>query len=397
MKDKAEGAQPGVGGADVGFGDREMRRAFSTLLENVPGMAYRCANDRDWPMEFVSRKARELTGYEPEELMEGGEVAFGELIHPQDRDAVWREVQGALERKEQFKITYRLVRADGEIRWVDEYGGGVFVDGELVALEGFVTDVTEHRKVRERFLQAHKMRTITRMAGDVANGFRDLLSVIVTYAGFVSEEVEEGSQAARDIERVIDAGERAVALTRQLLKFSREPGGSVEPLNLNVELDSLQEPLNDLLGDGIDLGFELGGHLWLTRVEPSAVDQVVWNLAANAREAMGEQGEFELKTANVSLAPREAEAHAELEPGDYVLLEATDDGAGMDAETRQRAMEPYFTTKTIERAESSGVGLGLTTIYGLVAKLGGGVEIDSDTGKGTTVSVYFPRSGTPQS
>lgn len=373
----------------------EMPRAFSTLLDNIPGMAYRCQNDPDWTMEFVSPKAEELTGYAAETLLGGDSPTFGEVVHPDDRQFVWENVQAALDGREPFQFTYRIVRADGETRWVDERGCGVWEDGELVALEGFISDVTEHREVRERFLQAHKMRTLNRMATEMANKFRDLLSLVLTYADFVGEHIEEASEVREDVDRIIEAAERAVEMTRQLLSFSTRSAGRPEPINMNVLLEDLVPLIDEMVSDRIEVEFDLEDGLWLSDIDVSEFEQIVMNLVTNACDAMGEAGSLVLRTANHEVSGRHVDGELGLADADgYVRLSVIDDGAGMSEEVRRKAVEPYFTTKEGDLSDPrfQGSGLGLTTCYNIVDNLGGTLEIESTEGEGTRVDVFLPRS-----
>jgi hypothetical protein len=358
-------------------------------------MAYRCQNDRDWTMEFVSPKAEELTGYSAETLLDENSPTYGELVHPGDREFVWERVQAALDAREPFQFTYRIVRADGETRWVDERGCGVWEDDELVALEGFISDVTEHREVRERFLQAHKMRTLNRMATEMANKFRDLLSLVLTYADFVGEHIEETSEVREDVDRIIEAAERAVEMTRQLLSFSSRSAGRPKPNNMNVLLEDLGSLIEEMVSGRIDLQFELEDGLWLTDIDVSEFEQIVMNLVTNACDAMGDAGSLVIRTANHDVSGR----HVDGDPGrdapdGYVRLSVIDDGAGMSEEVRRKAVEPYFTTKEGDLSDPrfQGSGLGLTTCYNIVDNLAGALEIESTEGKGTRVDVFLPRS-----
>jgi PAS domain S-box-containing protein len=372
-----------------------MPRAFSTLLDNIPGMAYRCQNDRDWTMEFVSPKAEELTGYSAETLLDENSPTFGDLVHPGDREFVWERVQAALDAREPFQFTYRIVRADGETRWVDERGCGVWEDDELVALEGFISDVTEHREVRERFLQAHKMRTLNRMATEMANKFRDLLSLVLTYADFVGEHIEETSEVREDVDRIIEAAERAVEMTRQLLSFSSRSAGRPKPNNMNVLLEDLVSLIEEMVSGRIDVEFDLEDGLWLTDIDVSEFEQIVMNLVTNACDAMGDAGTLVIRTANHEVSGRHVEGEPGLDaPEGFVRLSVIDDGAGMSEEVRRKAVEPYFTTKEGDLSDPrfQGSGLGLTTCYNIVDNLGGALEIESTEGKGTRVDVFLPRS-----
>ncbi|MFB6373350.1 MAG: nitrogen regulation protein NR(II) [Bradymonadaceae bacterium] len=357
---------------------REVRRAFVTLLENIPGMAYRCANDPNWTMHFVSGKAETLTGYGPEELKGNAEVAYGELIHPGDRDGVWAKVQDALERDEAFQLMYRIRDREGQTKWVYEQGCGVFDDGQLEALEGFITDITEQRRIEERSFRAQRMSTIARLLEQIGGDFQDQISIISTYAGMIAEEVGDREPIREDVDRLVEAAERARTMTGQLLKFARPEPGEPEPIEINVFLDHHTEALESIV-DGIGR----------VEMDPAHLSELLVHLVVNAREAMGDEpGRIAIRSGAVEVDEGVAFEHAGLEPGEYVTLTVEDNGGGMDEETRQRVFEPYFSTKD-DMDEHR--GLGLPTVYGLIRRAGGHVRIASEPGEGTEVTVYLPK------
>ena len=213
---------------------RESDRTLATLMDNLPGMVYRCRNDRDRTMELVTEGARALTGYPPEVFLAGGPVSYASLIHPDDREMVWTSVQDALAERRPFRLIYRLAAREGEERWAWEQGAGVFApDGRLVALEGLVLDVTERRRLGDRARQAQKLEAIGQLAGGVAHDFNNLLTAILGYGELLLESLPEDDPRRADVVEIRQAGQSAAALTQQLLAFSRRQILAPAILDLN--------------------------------------------------------------------------------------------------------------------------------------------------------------------
>jgi two-component system, cell cycle sensor histidine kinase and response regulator CckA len=285
-------------------------------------------------------------------------------------------------------------RKDGSTIWIS-LNAQLLRDegGRFIGTEGFVRDITdriaaeeEREKLAEQLRTGQKMEAIGRLAGGVAHDFNNLLSVILTYTGFAIQSLPDGSASREDLLAVKRAGERAAEVTRQLLAFSRKQVMVVEPLDLNKVAARLEKMLTRFLGEDVELVQVLGPDLWFVRADRGQVEQVIMNLAINAREAMPDGGKLTILTANFRLDPRGAENHLELPPGEYVLLSVSDTGCGICEETRGRIFEPFFTTK------SKGTGLGLATVYGIVKQSGGEISVSSDPGRGATFTVYLPRT-----
>jgi PAS domain S-box-containing protein len=613
------------------------RELFAALVENFPGMVYRCRNDRLWTMIYVSPGSESLTGYKPESLIENREAAFARLIHPDDREMVWDAVQAAVQRGENFSIEYRIRdKADRE-KWVWDKGRAVLsADGRMEAIEGLISDVTEHRQAlkalqeserRHRFLwenitdiilicdekgrytyvspshkmvlgrgeevlgssifahvhpedapgmqqtftealasgrqaravyrylhpgrgyiwlestgrrhtdaagnaggiitsrditdrktaeealqiseskfrsifdfsyqaialteaesgrlsdvnrkfceltgfskeevlgrtttdlgfykpadrnrfieelsaagevqglemdftardgsvlnavmfarplrisgrsyiltiflditdqkkmeaqirQSQKMEAVGRLAGGVAHDFNNMLSVIMGYADMILGSLETGSEYYGHIQEIHKAAERSAALVRQLLAFSRRQ--TIEPrvVDLNQAVYEHKRMLDRLIGENVRILFQPEEDLWPTRIDPAQLDQILANLAVNARDAIKEVGTLRIETANVSPEKETGSRSHDLPPGEYVMLSFTDTGEGMDRRTLDKIFEPFFTTKEKEQ----GTGLGLATVYGIVTQNHGFIRVESEPGQGSSFKLYFPRS-----
>jgi PAS domain S-box-containing protein len=618
---------------------QESQRFLSSLVGHLPGAAYRCRNDPDWTIEFISDGCRALTGHSPDDFMHGRVTWGGQVIFPDDRQPVWEQVQAALAARENYQLVYRIQHKNGSLHWVSEQGGGVFAPGgELLALEGFVTDVTEQKRalealraseeryrflfehnlagvlqtardgqilqcnesfarmlgyssaddlrgrtmwdfyfdpaerrhllqrleaqrsltnheirfrradgtplwvlanvslrddncevlhgtliditerkradeaiqeserryrtlvehapeaivildadsgrfidanenavrlyglerdrllqvgpfelspptqpdgrdsraagmdfirralagavpvfewvhrnaagddipcevrlvrlpaegrrlirgsvsdirarkqLEERLRQAERLQSIGQLAGGVAHDFNNLLTIINGYTDLLLDQVAPDHPWHSFVEEVHKAGERAAALTRQLLAFGRRQFLQPVVLDLNREVTQLGELLRRLIGARIQLVTELDPALQPIRADRSQIEQVLLNLVVNARDAMPQGGRLTIATANVILGEADVLARPELRPGAYVRLTVSDTGCGMAPQTRARIFEPFFTTKEIGK----GTGLGLATVYGIVKQSGGHIEFTSELGRGTSFWIDLP-------
>jgi two-component system, cell cycle sensor histidine kinase and response regulator CckA len=254
----------------------------------------------------------------------------------------------------------------------------------------FVLDLSERKRLEERLQQSQKMDAIGQLAGGVAHDFNNVLSVILSYGELLMRQLRPGDPLRDDVAEIVTAGERASALTRQLLAFSRRQVLQPRVVDLGDVVAGLEAMLRRLLGEDIALDSGRPGEAYRARVDPAQIEQVILNLAVNARDAMPEGGLLVIQVDGVELADPHR-VGIELPPGEYVRLTVTDTGQGMDGATRARMFEPFFTTKPMGR----GTGLGLATVFGIVEQSGGGIAVESAPGQGTSIAVYLPRTEAP--
>ncbi|MBI1876795.1 MAG: response regulator, partial [Chloroflexi bacterium] len=330
-----------------------------------------------------------IFGYAPQEI----ETAFDwwkERIHPEDRNRVLAGLNALLDSGKQiWSDDYRFRYGNGSYAFVVNRGY-IMHDhrGWPTRMIGAMLDLTEHKHLEEQFRQSQKMEAIGRLAGGIAHDFNNLLTVINGYSEMLrGGNFNDLGPQHQYLEEIIEAGARAAALTRQLLTFSRKQELQAEVLDLNAVVADVDTMLQRLIGEDIDLVTLRKDGLGRVKADPGQIEQVIMNLALNARDAMPQGGKLTIETANVELDAHYAHQHSEVKPGSYVLLAVSDTGTGMDQETLAHIFEPFFTTKE----EGKGTGLGLATVYGIVKQSGGHIWVYSEVGRGTTFKVYLPR------
>jgi nitrogen-specific signal transduction histidine kinase/ActR/RegA family two-component response regulator len=248
-------------------------------------------------------------------------------------------------------------------------------------------DVTDRKQLEEQFRQAQKMEAVGRLAGGIAHDFNNLLMVIQGYADLLADRLPVGEALHRNAEQIQTAAQRAAALTQQLLAFSRKQILAPKVLNVHSVVADMEKMLQRLIGEDIELETSSKPDLWLVKADRSQIEQVVMNLAVNARDAMPQGGRLMIETTNVEFDASVSHSPAVVAPGKYVMLAVTDNGCGMDSKTQAHIFEPFFTTKE----KGKGTGLGLATVYGVVKQSGGYVWVYSEPGHGTTFKIYLPR------
>jgi hypothetical protein len=327
-----------------------------------------------------------LIGCSREELLE---VRWNELTPPEWRHTDERALAELAATGVSVPWEKEMLRRDGS-RVPVLVGVAMLDDVQCIV---FIADLTAQKRAEaalsvseEQLRQAQKMEAVGRLAGGIAHDFNNLLSVIQTYGDLMLAELPPETQLREDLEEIRRAATRAADLTRQLLMFSRQQVLSPKVVDLNDTLATVEKMLGRILGEDVELVIINGREIGTVRVDPGSIDQLIMNLAVNARDAMPTGGTLTLETARVVLGPEHVRAHPGSVPGPHVVLAITDTGTGMAPETMERIFEPFFTTK----GPGKGTGLGLSTAFGIVQQSGGSITVESERGRGTTFRVYLP-------
>jgi signal transduction histidine kinase/ActR/RegA family two-component response regulator len=356
-------------------GDRWLCETLDHLLEGcqILGLDYRYLYINDAAEQHNRRPKSELIGRVYMEMWPGIEDT-----------EVFRLIRDCMERRRRHTIEYHFTFPDGsvgdfELR-IQPVPDGVFI------LSLNISDrrnaEREGELLRKRLMQAQTMEAVGRLSGGLAHDFNNMLSVILSQAELVLEELGPQHPLVDDLERIREAARRSADLTGQLLAFARRQTATPQVLDLNQAISKLLDMLERLIGENIALSFQPGEALWLLRIDPSQVDQLLVNLCVNARDAIADTGHITLSCTNVRLG-----GGAEAAGGDYVRLSVSDDGKGMSPDVQERMFEPFFTTK----GQGKGTGLGLATVYGVVKQNRGNIHVRSEVGRGTRIDIDLPR------
>lgn len=362
---------------------RRSEADFRSVVEDAPYGIYRASIAGQFLQ--VNPALQKMLGYELEQDLLRRDLATDIFRH----DGEYRRVTECLTHTEEIK--------DIEIEWKKQDGTPITVrcsgrrindeNGVPAYFEVFAEDATEKRVLERQLRMAQKMEAIGRLSGGIAHDFNNLLGVIIGYSRVLNKALSTNTALREHALEIEKAGQRAASLTKQLLAFSRQQVLTPAVLNLNTLASDMEKMLPRLLGEDIEVSLALGPELGSVKADQSQIEQVIMNLAVNARDAMPMGGKLKIQTANVTLDQTFTRDHPGSKVGTYVMLAVTDTGTGMDAATLTHIFEPFFTTK--ERGK--GTGLGLATVYGIVKQSNGYIALDSTPGKGTSFQIYLPR------
>ena len=362
----------------------EREELFRLITENAADMIA-VVDTRDERL-YNSPSYEKILGYKPEDLR--GTTAIDQ-IHPEDLEKVLKAAADARRTGVGTSLEYRMRHKDGSWRTLESRASTIMKNGLVERLVIVNRDVTQRKNLEEQFRQAQKMEAVGRLSGGVAHDFNNLLGVIIGYGEIVQEGTPADSPLRSCVDEMLKAGHRAAGLTRQLLAFSRQQVMDPRILDLNAVVKDMEKMLKRLIGEDIQLKTSLDPQLVRVKADQGQIEQVILNLAVNARDAMPKGGEVKLTTSNFRM-DEEFVSHYPypVSVGDYVLLTVTDNGVGMDAATRARVFEPFFTTKE----KGKGTGLGLSMVYGVVKQSGGYIDVISEPGLGACFKVYLPKA-----
>ncbi len=352
----------------------ESTRQIASILESITDGFF--ALDRNWRFSYLNRKAEQFFARTREQLI--GKVIWEEF--PEKVGSVFfREYRRAME--EQVPVEFSAIFEPAGI-WAE-----IHAYPSENGLSVYFQDITDRKHLEEQFQQSQKLEALGRLAGGVAHDFNNLLTIIGGYAQMILESTAGRDSIRKDAATIVEAANRASALTRQLLAFSRRQMVQPELLDLNRAVEKMNKMLRRLIREDIKLVLALEPGLGQIKIDPGQLEQVLMNLAVNARDAMPKGGTLTISTSTAVVKENLHGTGPELPPGKYVVLAVADTGTGMDKQVLSRIFEPFFTTK----AKHKGTGLGLATVYGIVKQSGGDILVDTEPGRGTTFRIYLPR------
>jgi two-component system cell cycle sensor histidine kinase/response regulator CckA len=310
----------------------------------------------------------------------------GRVIHPEDRASVQRAVEKGIAGDPHITLDYRVVWPDATIHWVTSRATVLYdMEGRATRIIGAIMDITDRKRLEEELRHAQKMEAVGHLAGGVAHDFNNLLTIVSGSSEMLLQRLAPGD--GHDlVTEIRQAAGRATDLTRQLLAFSRRTVLAPRLLDLNEAVRESDKLLRRLLGEDVQVETRLASELHLVKVDPVQLDQVIMNLAVNARDAMPVGGTLTLSTRNVALDRVSSEKIVDAVPGRFVVLKVSDTGHGITPEVRSRLFDPFFTTKE----PGKGTGLGLAMVYGVVKQSGGFISVDSQPGRGAAFEIFFP-------
>jgi PAS domain S-box-containing protein len=377
------------------------RQRLSEIVASVHGVVWESGGTPGQPgriVEFISSSVEPMLGYSVRQWLSTPGF-WRSIIHPDDSERVLRECAEVYAGSGEGISEFRVVAQDHRVVWIAVRSTVVYnSQGHAVGMRGVAVDITGAKEAEqaraqllEQLQQAQKMESIGRLAGGVAHDFNNLLTVINGYSAILERQLPEGDPLRRYAAEITAAGERAADLTHQLLAFSRRQLLQPRVLDLNALLQDSVKMLKRLVGEDIELVTHLHPEVGRVRADAGQMHQVILNVAVNARDAMPRGGTLTLLTRNFAPDEVSPNQHPSLKPVPYVMLAIGDTGCGMDEHTLAQVFEPFFTTKE----QGKGTGLGLSTVYGIVNQSGGSIEVESELGRGTTVTIFLPRVDEP--
>jgi PAS domain S-box-containing protein len=360
----------------------EAEERFREMAENIRDVFWVCAADTGRVL-YVSRAYEGIWGRTPESLL-AAEAGWPDAVHPEDGAGI-KEARGQLALGLPYQIEYRIQRPDASMRWIHDRGFPVPVkDGVPARWVGVAADITERKRLEGDLLQAQKMELVGKLAGGIAHDFNNLLTIISGYVSMLLDKETMPPKSVEALKRVFTASRQATGLVRQLLLFSRKRAPKPEIVDLNQEVEVMAEMLRRLLGENVAVEFQPSDEIPWANVDVGMLEQVLMNLAVNARDAMHAGGKLGI---SVGILRNGTGAQKEpARPGDHAFIAIRDTGCGIPAAILPRIFEPFFTTKN----EGRGTGLGLATAMDIVKRHDGWIEVETEVGVGTVFRIFLP-------
>jgi len=365
----------------------ERSQAVEEIVAGLEAIVWESTEPDRESLSYLGGGEGAFLGYPRERWLTDG--FWLSVVHAEDRVAALTVAATALER-DTFELEYRLIASDGGVHQVrDIVSVTRGEDGKIERMRGVIVDMTERQELEDRLSRAQKMEAVGRLAGGIAHDFNNLLTIVLGHARRLRGRPELVG-AVSEVDQIITAGERAAALTSQLLAFASRGQREAEALDLGASIRALEPMISRLLDADIAFDFQLDPHVPRVLMDRTQLEQILMNLIINASDAMPTGGTLKMITRTRGVSDQEAAARGVL-AGDHVELAVSDTGVGMPAHVRERAFEPFFTTK-----RDTGTGMGLATVHGIIEQAGGWVEVESEPGRGTTFRIVLPVAVAPE-
>ncbi len=367
--------------------EKSLRDTYDIITKS-PAVAIKWKNEKNWPLAFVSDNVERLTEYKAE-AFKSGSITYIQIVHPEDTEQIRAEVAKNSEDPSISRFShqpYRIITKSGKIKWLDDITDiQRNSDGEITHYQGIIIDITDRVLLEEQLRQSQKIESIGRLAGGIAHDFNNILTAIIGNVELIMMDMDSESGFFSEIQEIKDCAHRAADLTRQLLAFSRRQIIEPKVLDLNKTIRDFEKMLIRLIGEDIEYTTKLTEDIWPVKVDVGQIEQVITNLAVNARDAMPQGGKLLIETANVHLNGEDISSQGISISGDYVMLAVSDNGVGIPTSVKSKIFDPFFTTKE----KGKGTGLGLSTCFGIVKQNNGHISVYSEPGFGTTIKIYL--------
>jgi PAS domain S-box-containing protein len=365
----------------------DSERIISTLMSNLPGAAFRAQSSADtWRISFISEGCMEFMANEPDELLHQPMIALSEQVHPEDRANVREVIEKALNEGTSYEVTYRYRATDGIERWLWERGRGIEGErGEQGYIEGFTTDVSEKHRLQSQVLRTQRLESIGTLAGGIAHDLNNVLTPILMSLSILRLKLKE-PRDQKLLDSMESSANRGADMVKQILGFARGVESQVQRLTASTVLAELDRLLHETFPKSIRLHFDSTAEVPSFDADPTQLQQILLNLCVNARDAMPDGGVLTVTATATTITESLPTINEDASLGDFIIFEVKDTGTGIPAELRERIFDPFFTTKELGK----GTGLGLSTTLGIVKSHRGFIDVQSETGHGTSFRIYLP-------
>jgi two-component system cell cycle sensor histidine kinase/response regulator CckA len=365
---------------------RSAENRYRTLVERLPAITYIAELGAQGPWHYVSPQIESMLGFSPAEWISNSS-AWIDRVHPEDRESVLAVEDHFQKNRDLFQAEYRMFARDGTVLWFrDEAVMLPAAEDQPSLMQGVMYDITERKRLEDQLRHSQKMEAVGLLAGGVAHDFNNVLMLIQAHNERLRGGLAWDASAQKESLGIEHAVTRAASLTGRLLAFSRKQVLQPKVMDLNEVLTEVAKMLDRLIGKSIALRVMPALELWPVKADPGQIEQLIMNLAVNARDAMPQGGQLVIQTRNAEIGDAHPRLRDGVRPGRYVTLIVSDTGVGMDSETQTHMFEPFFTTKE----PGKGTGLGLAIVYGVVKQIGGWTHVNSKPGEGTTFEIYLP-------